>query len=242
MRLLKDNLDDAVAGAKPAGSASFHISLAASQSSSLNRPPFLGKDTLASFDTPSARHQRLLELYLSERRYIIKTCEHIVFTALYESTSKNTNDGTEGRSGWIAALGHDILSTWNIHGYVRDTRKNFLVSTIEAINTRIKALESGSGWSSDEGVPEELELAFARNQILEIIHAMQILLILLESSQNLPRSDACLGWFRLMATHGFFEGFQPVSTEPCLRVKHDLISAALSRVSAALRAITAVAH
>ena len=211
LRLLRAELDDAVANVKNAiGGVSSQVSIAASQSACFTRSSLLGKDTTASFDRPDARRQRLLELYLSERRFVVKTCEHIVFVALCESTSQDAKGKSADRSGWIAKLGHDILSTWNIHGNVRDTSKNFFIDAIEAISTRIQVLESGSGWFKDEGSQEELEMNFARNQVLEIIHAMQIMLVLLESSRKISRSDVCLGWFRFMATCGFFESFQPV--------------------------------
>ena len=208
-RLLRCDLSDALL--KSAGGTSSQISFRVSQTSALTLPSFVDKDTNVSSDTPSARRRRLLLLYLSERRYIVKTCEHVIFTALCESTSHVSKEKPLGVPGWIGKIGHDILSAWDIHGKVRHTDKNFFVATVEAITTRIKALESGSRWSYDERFQEELELAFVRNQTLEIIHAMQLMFILLATSNKLPRSDAALSWFRLMATFGFLEGFQLVS-------------------------------
>lgn len=207
LKLLREDLGDT---AKVAGNASSQVAFAASHSSLLARSSFVGRDATPTFDTADARRQRLLEVYLSERRFIVKTCEHIVFAALCESTSQDANGKSTDNSGWVAKLGHDILSAWNIHGNVRDTKKNFFIGAVEAIDTRLKSLEYGSGWPRDEDSHQELEMAFARNQILEMIHTMQIMLMLLESSTKISRSDACLKWFRLMATFGFFEDFQPV--------------------------------
>ena len=212
-KLLREDLNDSVASAQANGGASSQAALGASLFLTPTGPAFSGKDVAISFDTLDARRQRLLELYLSERRYLIKTCEHIISKALYESTSDDGRDTSicEGGCGWIITLGHNILSNWDIHGHVRQSSKNFFVVTTDAIDARIRALESGSGWSDGGDIYEELELAYERNQILEIIHAMQIMLILLNSSIKLPRSDACLGWFRLMFRFRFFESFQPVS-------------------------------
>jgi len=206
-KLLREDLGDT---AKVAGNASSQVAFAASQSSLLARSSFVGRDATATFDTVDARRERLLEVYLSERRFIVKTCEHIVFAALCDPTSHDVNGKSTEKSGWRAKLGHDILLAWNIHGNVRDTKRNFFICAIEAIDIRLQSLEHGSGWLKDEGSRDELEMAFARNQVLEMIHTMQIMLMLLESSTRVPRSDACLKWFRLMATFGFFEDLQPV--------------------------------
>lgn len=209
-KLLREDLGDT---AKVAGNASSQVAFAASQSSLLARSSFVRRDATSTFDTVDARRERLLEVYLSERRFIIKTCEHIVFAALCDPTSQDVNGKSTDKSGWIAKLGHDILVAWNIHGNVRDTKENFFVGAIEAIDIRLQSLEYGSGWLKDEGSRDELGMAFARNQILEMIHIMQIMLTLLESSTRVSRSDACLKWFRLMATFGFFEHLQPVMSQ-----------------------------
>lgn len=206
-KLLREDLGDT---AKVAGNASSQVAFAASQSSLLASSSFVGRNATTNFDAVNARRERLLEVYLSERRSILKTCEHIVFAALCDPTSPESKGKNTHQSGWIVKLGQDILSAWNIYGNVRDTRKNFFIVAIEAIELRLQSLESGCGWLQDEGSRDKLEMAFARNQILEMIHTMQIILMLLESSTKISRSDVCLRWFRLMASFGFFEDLQPV--------------------------------
>jgi len=206
-KLLREDLGDT---AQVAGNASSQVAFAASQSSLLARSSFVGRNATPTFDTIDARRERLLEVYLSERRFIVKTCEHIVFAALCDPTSLDVKGKSTDQSGWIVKLGHDVLLAWNIHGNVRDTKKNFFIGAIEAIDLRLQSLEYSSGWLKDEGSRDGLEMAFARNQVLEMIHTMQIMLMLLESSTRVSRSDACLKWFRLMATFGFLEDLQPV--------------------------------
>lgn len=206
-KLLREDLGDT---AKIAGNASSQVAFAASQSSLLARSLLVGRNATTIFDTVDARRERLLEVYLSERRFILKTCEHLVFAALCDPTSPEVKGKLTDQPGWIVKLGHDILLAWNIHGNVRDTRKNFFVGAIEAIDLRLQSLEHGCGWLKNEGSRDELEMAFARNQVLEMIHTMQIMLMLLESSTRVSRSDACLKWFRLMTTFGFLEDLQLV--------------------------------
>lgn len=167
-----------------------------------------------AFNTTEARQTRLLEMYLSERRYIIKTSEYVVFKATSRAGDIEmgiSNGKAADRSDWVEELGSVILNAWNINGLSQGTGKNYLVIAVEALQTRIEGLEHGSGWFRDQGLRENIEAAWETNQLLELIHIMQTMLILLDSSTKLTRSDAFLSWFRLMSKCGFFGFFEPVS-------------------------------
>lgn len=168
-----------------------------------------GKSTFSN-DT-EARRTRLLRLYLSERRYLIKTSQHVVFAALCQGTSAGGKDKTLEGITWIEDLGNAILSIWNIQDLSKNTNQNFFVGAVGALQIRIDSLEKGSGWFKGEEFREELELAWAESQLLETTNILQLMLILLESTTDLARSDAFLAWFRFMGTFGFFETFEPVS-------------------------------
>ena len=168
-----------------------------------------GKSTFSN-DT-EARRTRLLRLYLSERRYIIKTSEHVVFAALCQGISAGGKDKTLEGITWIEDLGNVILSIWNIQDLSKNSNQNFFVGAVGALQIRIDNLEKGSGWFKGEEFREELELAWAESQLLETTNILQLMLILLQSTTDLTRSDAFLAWFRFMGTFGFFETFEPVS-------------------------------
>ena len=208
--LLGDPDEDATIAKDESGLLSRLFLTSTSQSSALARSLRHSKDVSEKLEKPDIRRHRLLELYLSERQYILKTSEFAIFTALCEITSP----AGQGKSGWLEGLGHDILTAWNVYGHARGSKENFFVTAVNALTTRIQALENGSGWFKDQGPQEELETVFARAQILEMIHIMRIILVLLESSTKVSRSDAVLAWFRFMASFGFFESFEPVSWEP----------------------------
>lgn len=193
------------------------LSIATSRPPAITKSSLHAKDVSSTLDESGARRQRLLELYLSERRYIVKTCEYVVFAASFQSTSAIGNGPSTSRSGWLERTGQAILKAWNIHGHVRDSQENIFVTATKALITRVQALENGSGWFQNEGAQEELEAAFARSQTLEMIHIMQIMLVLLESSTKLSCSDAILAWFRFMATYGFFDVFEPVRLQLVVR-------------------------
>ena len=159
-----------------------------------------------------ARQRRLLEIYMSERRYLLKICNTIIFVALcYDK------DGTEGhdtvdmrKPSWLQEVGLEILSVWNWDGLSKSSRADPVVDAFNSLRSRLERLREGSGWLQDDDLPEDIELAWLRNQILELIHIMQISLTLIEWSSQLMASSILLSWFKIMRECAFFEDFQPV--------------------------------
>lgn len=205
------------------------------RSSILSRPLASEQDVSNPFDSSEARRQRLLLIYLSERRYILKASEYVVFAALFESslhpepTPSSNSKGkapdrpwlqaeadlrsrSKPKAGWVEEVGSTVSTHWNLDGYVGDRNENFIVWAVDALESRMKNLENGSGWFREEGPLENIETAWVRNQVLEIIHIMQTILTLLDSSANLIRTDALIAWFRFVNRHSFFQGFDLVST------------------------------
>lgn len=138
-----------------------------------------------------------------------------MFAALSQVASTREKERAAESLSWIENLGNGILSMWAIPDQSKPADKDFFVGAVEAVQSRIQGLETGSGWLKDEGLREELDLAWARNQLLEIIYVLQIMLKLLESKTDLARSDAFLAWFRFVGTCGFFENFEPVRLQLC---------------------------
>lgn len=231
-RLLRERPREAADLQSPAGINGLAES---PQISVLLQPPALEQDASNAVDDSEARRQRILLIYLSERRYILKTSEYVVFAALFEtslhkeSTPSSNSKGkapdrpwvqqepglgsrSKAKPGWIEEVGNKVLEHWNLDGHVEDSKKNFIVWAVDALESRIKNLETGSGWFREEGPSEKIETAWVRNQILEIIHIMQTILTLLHSSSKLTRTDALIAWFRFVHKYKFFQGFDLVST------------------------------
>lgn len=164
------------------------------------------------FNDAGPRRRRLLETYLSERRYILKTSEYVTFAAYCKAQDGSPHNATNQASSWLKEVGTAVISTWNGDGPAQSKRKNFVAEAVEALRSRIEGLMNGSGWLSDESQQMEIELAWAGNQMLEMIHIMQILLNRLDSSlTKLTSPDVILPWYRLMDECGFFNILQLVS-------------------------------
>ena len=188
------------------GGSQLQASFSGAASSLFGKSSGLGANAPAPFNDVGPRRRRLLETYLSEHRYILKTSEYVAFAASCEV------DVISQASSWLEEVGSAIISTWKGGTPAQSKSKNFVAEAVDALRSRIESLMRGSGWLSDESQQEEIELAWARNQILEMIHIMQILLIRLHlSSTKLMTPDAILPWYRLMNECGFFDTLQLVS-------------------------------
>ena len=178
------------------------------------------EDNEPSFDDNKARYQRLLETYLSERRYILKTSEYVTFAALCNGIDVPDKATTQAKRkpDWLDEVGSSVLSSWSVEEGSKTRNKSLIIGAVESLRARFEALGEGSGWLANEGVQENIELAWGRNQLVETIHILQILLNVLEFSPILLKAHAVLAWFRLMSECGFFEVLQLVSIRPIVVV------------------------
>ena len=212
VQLLRGSLVDEITPlANGIGGSQLQASFSGAALSLFGKSSGVGANAPAPFDDAGPRRRRLLETYLSERRYILKTTEYITFAASCKAQVRSPNIVPIQESGWLEEVGTAIISIWRGDGSAQSKSKDF-VAEVEALRSRTESLRTGSGWSSDESQQEETELAWARNQILEMIHIMQILLIRLDLSlTSLITPDSILPWFRLMKDCAFYDNLQLVS-------------------------------
>jgi nuclear pore complex protein Nup188 len=191
----------------------------------------------------SSRRQRLLETYLSERRYILKSGEYITFAALChrdEGPGKAADEGRD-RLSWMEEVGRVVLSAWSLEDSPKGNRKSLVVDAVEALRARFEAMGKGCGWLHGEGIEEEIEFAWVRNQLVEAIHIMRIVLNNLEASTNLMKAPTILTWFRLMNECVFLESVDLVSLK--IHRKQQLLIArtAISNASGPIRYTASIA-
>lgn len=189
------------------GYARLGASLFDSGSSTIDKSTPTDAETSPSFGEAGPRHRRLLETYLSERRCILKCSEFLTSSIVREAEGQDIQG--QQRTNWLKKIGRDILSAWLLDDSGR--RKPFVVDAVDALRSKYESLAKGSGWVQDEGPQEDVELAWIRNQILEMIHVMQITLNIIMSTSTLVEPVTVLSWFRLMREMSFFESVQLVS-------------------------------
>lgn len=159
-----------------------------------------------------ARQLRLLRLYLSEKRYILK-----VFQLLFSSTLQGqlpsyymepAVDKGKGKKALRATNIQEIAETvLQIHP---EENKIHPKDCVAAIQSRLAALESGSGWFSSDDDNHVIELNWQENAIAESTDIMQIMFLQLQSNNAIPSAELLLSWLRLMAKYDFLENFSPV--------------------------------
>ncbi len=157
---------------------------------------------------------RLIELYLAERRYILKVCEWLVNACVRETafaTTLRPNGGDTGkekdRSSWLAEVGRSILKADSPVGGTIQIRRNLCLECINALQPRIDGLQQGSGYFRSDDGRDDVEEAWGENQTLEMIHIMQLLFLLIDSSTEITPSSVILAWLRFTSRYGFFDHF-----------------------------------
>lgn len=212
VRLLHGPADDQTSLANGGGSQ-LGASIFDPGASLLAKSTFQGSDGVSSHEDSEARRRRLLETYLSERRSILKVSEFMTFCALSAQDFMTTDAGPrkEDQHHWLREVGAEILSSWSLSGSTTSGRKHPVIDAVNALRSRLDGLGTGCGWLQEDGIQEDIEHAWARSQILEMIHIMQITLNLLLSASDLVNASSILSWFRLMKDCDFYDGVQLVS-------------------------------
>ena len=168
-------------------------------------------------NTELVRKSRLLDLFLQERRYLLKCAEFTLSFALYNAAERGEG-GAEPVAArgtqWLADLGMDLLGQWTQEATLSSKTphqgKGFLVEATTAVQVRITRLGEGSGWAVPETIQSDIEILWGTNQAIEMVHIMQIMQDLLQSTTTITDPDTIIPWFRLMSEVAFLEGFQLV--------------------------------
>ncbi|CAG8961829.1 hypothetical protein HYFRA_00014005 [Hymenoscyphus fraxineus] len=156
----------------------------------------------AQFDTEDNRRQRILSIYLSERRYFLKCLERL----LHAVSKKNAHDEGEAGKGkqtavahtWLEACGRDILAAMG-------PTEAFFLLCLNAIEKNVRNIGAGSGWY--DGARPEIEADWVRTQLTEATHTLELLAQMIFSDAQFPTSQLTLGWFRLLQSCEFFNSF-----------------------------------
>lgn len=216
-RLLVGLSEDEVVSLQDAAQANaFGASALGFRSSIL--PEAIAKDD--DFLTATKRQSRLVEIYLAERRYILKVCEWLLYRGLCDEIPEAAPSGIydvreaeqAARSHWIFQLGRDMVKESGIAGDASAGNRRYALDCIEALEDRMARITSGqgSGYVKAEGGRDEAQEAYIKNAVLEATHILQILFVVLDTTSEITASDVVLAWFRLNEQYDFFDNFDMV--------------------------------
>ncbi len=94
----------------------------------------------------------------------------------------------------------------------------FILRCIEAIDVNMRNLGTGAAWFDQDVGVEEIEIEWARNQLTEVTHGMELIWQFLTYMVDWPSSDAVLAWFRLEKSAGFFNSLEHVCLTDCTQI------------------------
>ena len=172
------------------------------------------QQTQTEFGLQESRRKRMLRTYLSERRYLLKCSErifHQVFLSylLPDETTANPA-GFAIAPGWLQTFGIGAF-TAKLNADNFPGPDVILKRCIGGIATNIKNLTAGSGWFSEDGGREDVEIDWMRSQITEAIHSMELMWQFLQNYCHEPcSSETIMAWFHLQQDYSFFNSFELV--------------------------------
>ncbi|XMA09239.1 hypothetical protein WAI453_002030 [Rhynchosporium graminicola] len=170
------------------------------------------KHTKEAFGTQANRHKRILRTYLSERKHILKCSERVFHYILSHSERATSSNGSVVKGSavappWSHRIGAALVLKLQQEGYLG--ANEILLRCTEGITKNMNNLMAGSGWLSEAGGKDDLELDWTRGQICEAIHSMELMRQFCELYCSEPvSSEVILAWFQLQQDYGFFGSFE----------------------------------
>ncbi len=171
--------------------------------------------TATGFHDEAGRRTRLVKLYLSERRHHSKVLEILVRAGLSDVTPTDAKGKGKAKSTtWVDAVGKTILNARCSGDSSATGTESFLVECIDFLQSRSQHLIPSNG-AFDDDFLVDLETERRTCVILEMIHVMQLIFCLVDSSQEVLSSTTVLAWLRFVGSNKFFDGTE-LTEEVCM--------------------------
>ncbi|KAG2415233.1 hypothetical protein HFD88_006424 [Aspergillus terreus] len=170
------------------------------------------RDDASDFASEKNRRMRIQNLYLSERVHLVKTARKLLALHLSDNLDQKTLPSTEQneRVSLLRKLGASVFK----NKLVGDEWRSQIQSCINAIESRLKALEGDGGWLGASESSETVEDIWRTTTVEEISHIVQMLFLQLQASADIPSAQLLLSWLRLMANYSFLEPLQVPCEDP----------------------------
>lgn len=159
------------------------------------------------FDSKPNRQYRILQTYLSERRHFLK-CVDLILYASYASKKRRLGGeeatGKVQANSWIELIGSEMYQRYQPHD-------DIMIASFNSIKTNFENLANGTDWLGDQDGTEDINLEWAKNQLVEATHTLEIVFCLIDTHEEIASSQVILAWFRLMQSCQLFDEIEVVS-------------------------------
>ena len=167
--------------------------------------------TWAFFETETARRQRILAIYFSERRSFMSASDALM-TFLLHSRATVMGPEVDSLRQSIArdAFGFDESTNMNTAAF-----ETLVPTYLGLLDGCISRMQAGLGIADMSIATEQLELDCARTSLTEIIHAMSLAFQVIDlGGHTFSSPEVVSQWFGLMGNYDFFDPVVGVSTFP----------------------------
>jgi nuclear pore complex protein Nup188 len=158
-----------------------------------------------AFDSSDSRRLRILYIYLSESRHLLK-CVDVL---LQKSIAGQRSGSGKGKTRQpeiqnLAEIGQSLARSTPAES------QEFLLECIDGVEGNIQKIDSGSGWYKEDGEREDVELEWINSQITEATLRMEIIFQTIDIAEAIASSTTVLAWLKLTTSYNFFDGFATV--------------------------------
>ncbi|KAF2203224.1 hypothetical protein GQ43DRAFT_479228 [Delitschia confertaspora ATCC 74209] len=216
-----------------AGISHLGTSTFVTNTSILTAPGGLVSDSSNQFDSPDQRRLRLLNIYLSERTYILRICQVLVCWGAAKDLRLGYGKDYRVCDEWLEELGQKIVQKQLASSSGNSQQASFLSQCLKAIDATLANLEQACPWTVSDNILEVTDEKWRTAQATELVHILHLTVahIDLFTPKFVP-ANIMLEWFDSMARRNFFVAFQlPLpSQQPLVQLVHLLISVISSAI------------
>ena len=179
------------------------------------------------FTKDDVRRRRLLDVYLTEKAYILKLSADLVgHSAVSEGEPSSSSLGSlyrDTQRNWIGDIADKIIKAMR-SGNPTTNSEAYCVQCIEALDLVLQRADDKSLWPKVFADNEASEQAYIDGQYSELLTTLRLLLAHLYTFDGLVRPSTVRAWFSVMENHGFVQDSKPSFAAIDVSVTQYLIS------------------
>ena len=206
-QLLVGPTSGAAAGHVPTSSASTRGQSGKNGETKNGAQPLKARDN--DLDTERFRRRSIIDLWLHERRYFAEVAYLLVSKALHGPSLGRTK-GKSWRGSASAVMedcGSEIVRVWQLNSPSPSKAQICLV--VDHLDACLDQLHQAQPWLHDDEILDAFEIIRCQTLITEMVHALQLVFVVLDWAVESPSLEVFACWYRFMNKRHFLDDFKP---------------------------------